>query len=591
MWIFRFLFFQKNGSRFFDFRGFGLVESVIVAGVGMTLGLGVLKITQVSINTAQVSGTILSEQRLKKSIYNLLGDPKECAFNLKPSRLSDKANKNGEIAKLINTGGNNIDQNHDTSDDTILITSGESFGDGLIRIIKIELIDPDTTNNNSKERTFKLYYTKPRLAEFSTIAGRACSKTDSSGCYTISCKMDYHCEDANGDCLPTDDPKNKCQPLDCLGDEGGGGGNGINCGTNEYSKGLKENGNPECEPLSCLADKIFMGLKEDGTPNCVSVNDSIRCLSSGEFFRGFDSSGKIICVNKHQVCSGGRTYESGSCTCPSRKQFDFAKGMCVCKSSLFTWSEAEKKCKCTNGGVYHEVSNVCRTELCPSNTPQWNGTSCEACPSSTPVWNGSSCDACPSSAPSWNGSSCTACSSSTPLWNGTSCTTCPSGTPQWNGTSCTTCPSGTPQWNGTSCTTCPSGTPQWNGTSCTTCPSGTPLWNGSQCEPCPPSTPKWNIGRSLCEACHSSTPQWNSSRKRCEPCPSNRPWWNTSSRRCAPCPSGTKWSSSTVRCELKEKCRNPSYPYWTGSRCITCAEHNSATPYWNSSIKRCTASP
>ena len=326
-------------SRFFDFRGFGLVESVIVAGVGMTLGLGMLKLTQVSINTAQVSGTILAEQRLKRSIYSLLSQPAECAFNLKPSRLSDKTNKKGTIASLIKTGG-----------DEALITSGESFADDLIDIVKMELIDPDTTNSNSKERTFKVYYKKPRLAEFSTISGKACSATDSSGCYTISCKMEYHCKNVDGNCDDDEEDlsaspkvyKDTCQPLDCLGNSGRGGIQGLDlagrkCGDKELFRGLKADGTADCVPLSCKGGAIFIGIKveedpQEGTkkitPVCVKVanekckdSESVIITYSPEASEPFD-------VDCEKVCPGRMSYQSGACKCPVGTQFNVSTSIC-----------------------------------------------------------------------------------------------------------------------------------------------------------------------------------------------------------------------------------------------------------------------
>ncbi len=280
------------------------METIITASVGLTFGLGILKIGQVSVYTSQVAGTAFAERDLKNTVSKLLNDSKDCAFNLKPSGLSDKTNKKGRLTskKLIKTEGNNIGTSPVTSDDTVILESGKTFGGGLIKIQKMALIDPDETNSNTIERTFKVYYSKPRLGAYKTIGGGTCTDgtgaTDQAGCYSLSCKMDYHCKDADGDCsdstadLTASPPvkADSCKFLNCA--SGRQGVANIVCGKAQYLKGFDLEGNKICQDISCAKGEVLRGI-DPATGN--EICKSIHC-PEGETFRGFDDSGNKVCA-------------------------------------------------------------------------------------------------------------------------------------------------------------------------------------------------------------------------------------------------------------------------------------------------------
>ena len=348
------------------------METLLATGASLALGLGILKIGHISVRTAQMASTTLAEQDLRRTVSNLLNDRKECAFNLKPSRLSDKTHKHGTITskQLIKTGGNNTGPSPVTSDDTVILEAGKSFGDGLIKIEKMALKYPEPLNIGHGAPSFYVYYSKPHLGPYKTIGGETCTDgtgaTDQAGCYIVSCKMDYHCKDVDGDCLDDTERdgnppvfKDKCAPLNCIegsGALGVGVTSVINCGTNEFLKGIKPNGDPDCVDLSqCPDGHILKGIKSDGTPDCVDLSQcpahhifagipadetgkrcrpvphGVSCPSFGQYPTGINEDGTMNCA---VICPFGKVY----------KETDGGTGSCVCPEGT-TWSDNYNLCK------------------------------------------------------------------------------------------------------------------------------------------------------------------------------------------------------------------------------------------------------
>ncbi len=579
-------------KRFLNSRGVGLAGALTFAGVGLAVGTGFLELSQVTVRSAQIENTALSEQRLKRTVHSLLSEAKECAFNLKPSRLSDKTNKKGKVVSLIKTGGNNIGTSPDTSDDTALITSGERFGDGLIHIVKMELIDP--ANSNQKERTFKVYYKKPYLGDLSTLSNAECSADNQEGCYFLSCNMDYSCSDVDGDCRDlTATPPDKCQSSGCQ-NPGEISLTELTCtGENEYLQGFDEKSRPICasfetltQELACPDGQFLKGFDNEGRPKCEIMCENHN-TSHGFIYgkRAFNSD-----LNRCE-CLGGSRYntEQKSCICPGRQRTNqylrsnnkrdrrqywvHSNNRCECLRGKVWYSDSEE-CKCPAGWIWNRHTNMCVESCtspypykyyygchrCPEATPYYHSGGCQSCPSYTPHYHSGKCNFCPINTPKRNGSSCVTCSaynSATPKWNGSKCVSCSaydSATPRWDGSNCVACSSSTPKWNGSSCVTCSaydSATPRWDGSNCVACPSGQ-SWNGSNCV-CPSGKPHYH--HSGCHKCKSRL-YYNS---RCNACPSG---YTLSNGGCCPHSHGTY-----IR-EADTCCPN-SYPYFHGSNCWT----------------------
>ncbi len=628
--------------------GFGLVDTMITAGVGLTLGLGALKMGQVAVHSAQVVNTNLAEQDLRQTINNLLNNPADCAFNLKPSGLSDKTNKKGRLTskKLIKTEGNNIGTSPVTSDDTVILESGKTFGGGLIKIQKMALIDPDETNSNTIERTFKVYYSKPRLGAYKTIGGGTCTDgtgaTDQAGCYSLSCKMDYHCKDADGDCsdstadLTASPPvkADSCAPLNCSGASAGGltnvfcdedqylrgfdsGGNKIcqdigGCSTGEVLQGIDPvTGNKICKNIDCPDGESFRGFDENGDKICevaVQRGEAHHC-EAGEYITGFNSEGEPVCESpcaiegmivrnntcmcpENQILSGSPGDQNRRCVdiCPAHQEWDEVDSGCVDRCPAHEWwDEVDLRCffRCADDQLWDTAGKKCVN--CPPNQVRITASACGPCPYYKRFVNRRCQMRCQiGSGQRWNR-------------DNNRCEDCPPSTPKLSyNNRCTVCPSDRPHWNSSRkwCVSCLSSTPKWNGSSCVTCSaydSAKPKWNSStkSCEACPSDRPDWLSSVKRCVSCLSSTPKWNgSSCVTCSAYDSAKPKWNGSN--CVTCSvynsAKPKWDSWMGRC-VTCSAYGSATPKWNGSSCVTCSAYDSAKPKWNYSTKSCEACP
>ncbi len=361
--------------------GFGLVETLVVAGVSLTLGYGIVKTSLVGMQTNAIVHTSLKEQDLIHTVRTTLGDETQCKKNLKPSLPTAGTKKT--VSEIKKYGSDDSI----TSDDVSLIKATENFKNNpLIHIQKMEL------EVTTSDRTFVLYYKKPQLGSLSSPG--TCTATDQTGCYFIACKMNYACSDSANAC-PSSSTLNACSPLNCA--EGGAVAgvdtarvNAIiteqlktkncsdNSGTTKVLKGFKETTGQldiDCEPLP--------------------AQQQIQGCESGEVLQGFRDNGDPICV-KH--CSGGRklfetlkltdvdgrtryrTFEVGTpynydtdeyfvsertrfCQCPFGQ--GWKSGNCVTCEGNTRWSQKEKNCmSCTGGGAqWNSIGSGCR---CPT---------------------------------------------------------------------------------------------------------------------------------------------------------------------------------------------------------------------------------
>ncbi len=379
--------------------GFGLVETLVVAGVSLTLGYGIIKTSLVGMQTNAIVHTSLKEQDLIHTVRTTLGDETQCKYNLKPSELTTAGTPpKTTISAIKNTGPTTA-----TTDDIPLITAGQNFKNNpLIHVQQMEL------SGTGSDRTFTLYYKKPQLGSLSSPG--TCTDLDPSGCYFIACKMDYDCS-TDADCSPTG--SGVCNPRNCAE---GGAVAGVdtaqvtaiiteqlkkkNCsddsGTTKVLKGFKETTGQldiDCEPLpaqqqiqGCEAGEVLQGFKDNGDSICVpqcsagrTVFEKIRFQwkpwypippdinnpsesDKGTITYEVGTSSDYLNFLLSDNCSFLHTdstepcitvlEESRVCQCPSGKKWVQADSKCMtCTGSGFYWQPVSNgyQCRCSGG--------------------------------------------------------------------------------------------------------------------------------------------------------------------------------------------------------------------------------------------------
>ncbi len=214
----------------------GAVGGVIIAGSMKSLSL--------SLQSAQVVKSSLSESDLRHSIGQVLNNSADCLANFKPTGATAPSDPEqassiglygadrewgvGQIVRLVKT-----QDNTDNSDDTALLKKGVAFK-GDLTIVKMELkgtlpSPKDGTTKLTKQtafRSFLVYYKKERMGAYSTLGGKDCTDTDQSGCYFNQCQIEYRQDD------PTTSPnEGSCSVSDCVNYGSGGSGGTVACYT------------------------------------------------------------------------------------------------------------------------------------------------------------------------------------------------------------------------------------------------------------------------------------------------------------------------------------------------------------------------
>ena len=199
-----------------------------------------MKSLQLSLESAQVVRSSLSESDLRFSIGQTLHSISDCVANFAPTSAtvpSDPeqadsiglygANREyglGEVVRLAKT----LD-NADNTDDTPVLKKGVAFK-GDLNIVKMALKGSSDTGNannpkmNKVTRTFVVYYKKEAMGSYSTLGGEPCTESDLSGCYFNQCQVQYQLDD--DDTTSTNFDK-VCSVSDCA--NYGSGGRGANC--------------------------------------------------------------------------------------------------------------------------------------------------------------------------------------------------------------------------------------------------------------------------------------------------------------------------------------------------------------------------
>ncbi len=244
--------------------------------LGSVLLLGSAQSLKFSLQSAQVSRSILTENDLKASISQ--GLKEGCATHLRPSQLTntDTAKKNKGIGTVTNG------------------LPGVKVGDfnGDIEVVKIEL----TGDPADEDRFLVVYYKKKGLGEdLNTLGGAACSPKDgttpavTTGCYYHRCSIDYSGifdDYSTSPPTPVSPPENqKCKLKTCH---------------NIAQEVLAEMEGKVVDLVKCSnPGDHFTGFDENGVALC---RPPVDC-GEGNVVQGIDSNGNIICK---PGCSGGR---------------------------------------------------------------------------------------------------------------------------------------------------------------------------------------------------------------------------------------------------------------------------------------------
>ncbi len=183
------------------------MEVLLVSALGLTISYGVLKVNEVSMQTSKVVNSALIQRDLRTELGKALGDKASCVHNLKnPTSSSPKTS----IDVLQTAGGVTLIDGR----------ANQNLFKTNLRIQKLEF-------KNSKD--FSIYYSKEGLGRYETLPKAdgtkgVCTSADTSGCYSIGCKIDFSC--SNNHC---DGAGDKCSLTTCTESVVGIIGGGANC--------------------------------------------------------------------------------------------------------------------------------------------------------------------------------------------------------------------------------------------------------------------------------------------------------------------------------------------------------------------------
>ncbi len=348
--------------------GFSLIEVLITATIGLILGAGVLKLSQVAIQNTNIVQTSLVESELKRALDKFLNDPDnptQCQDVLGPFHASDLSAS--PVSVYPQTPVPTADPAK-TAYEKLGKLAGET---GLISIEKIELKD-----KSDPVRQFIVYYKKPRLGKYETIGGGRCTggtaAGDQNGCYFVSCDIKYRCSNsvcngagADTDPAVTDDDDIKCALIKCEG----AGKSLSDVGECEYDKhliGFDSTGNPICRQ-NCYGGRTWIeSVQSCGCPDGRKWNPLIRqcssCLPNQR--RKLDGSCVDACDGKGKVWNGTRCIcsfttmrtTSGDCECPKNTHGgNFGDNHPVVDP---VWDDDKQRCVCPSSAPYYKYSIV-----------------------------------------------------------------------------------------------------------------------------------------------------------------------------------------------------------------------------------------
>ena len=174
-------------------KGMGLAEVLVAGAVGGIIIAGSMKSLSVSLQSAQVARSSLTETTLAHTLSRAL-DSTNCSINLQPKAgstgrlvadtnpVTDPKNGKGKLSKLTiryQTGTREVTKDGETVtepvyEDREVVKTGEDFK-GNFHIVKMALrgdaTDPKAPHPDPAQRSFVVYYKKNNLGSFSTLGG------------------------------------------------------------------------------------------------------------------------------------------------------------------------------------------------------------------------------------------------------------------------------------------------------------------------------------------------------------------------------------------------------------------------------------
>ena len=225
-------------------KGMGLAEVLVAGAVGGVIIAGSMKSLSLSMQSAQVARSSLSESDMRHSISQILSNTGDCLANFDPTPTPNTVPTDPEQASALGLYGDNRDWavgevvrlaktlgNSDNTDDVALLKKGVAFK-GDLEIVQMELKgslassppDSDKTVLKKAVRNFVVFYKKVGMGGYSTLGGEPCTTSNKAGCYFSQCTVEYQRDD--DDSTSTDFTK-ICSVSDCV--SYGSGGGGANC--------------------------------------------------------------------------------------------------------------------------------------------------------------------------------------------------------------------------------------------------------------------------------------------------------------------------------------------------------------------------
>ncbi len=341
-----------------------MAEVLVASVLGSVLLIGSAQSLKVSLQSAQVARSILTENDFKASISQGLKedctppgtppDPADSTYNpvLKKDNLETTAtDRDNGIGKLK---------------DSVVLPGGVQKGTfkGDIEVVKMELRDAPATTK-PEDRDLVVYYKKTGLGDQNTLNGGTCSPTDTKGCFYHSCSITY------------DTSHNKCTGLE-------------NCHDISEAVLLKVQNTvttrvtAELKTKDCTQPGQYItGFDDNGNPLCAVPAGAPSTIQEdcppGQFIREIRTDGTTVCA---PACSGGRQLlpileevsdpddfllgpsvpqlsERLICQCPTGSNWDPDNEECVTCISPQKWDYVERGCRtCGGGGFWSLHSNI-----------------------------------------------------------------------------------------------------------------------------------------------------------------------------------------------------------------------------------------
>ena len=316
-------------------RGIGLIETLVGGAIGAVVVAGSMKSLQLSLESAQVVKSSLSESDLRFSIGQTLHNTSDCVTNFAPTSATvptdpEQASSiglygtnrdfgRGEVVRLAKTLGTT-----DTADDIPILKKGVAFK-GALNIVKMELKgagdtgDANNPKKNKVSRTFVVYYKKEGMGSYSTLGGEPCTATDQSGCYFNQCQVEYQLDDDDNTATPF---TKVCRVSDCA--NYGSQGRGANCykvdGDSGKERTLVGCGADSAEGLQTVAigfsaGKVntgnyntFLGAKAGGKNTSAPANTFVGQAAGQENTAGRDNTFVGTASGRHNTTASHNTF-------------------------------------------------------------------------------------------------------------------------------------------------------------------------------------------------------------------------------------------------------------------------------------------